>query len=107
MRSIYAYLALFFTLLFTPTASFAQVPLSDMATVSLLTCGPGNELYSVFGHTAIRVHDPLRGMDVVYNYGTFDFDTPNFYLKFVKGDLKYFVSASSYDDFVYTYQYYN
>lgn len=107
MRSIYAYLALFFTLLLSPTASFAQVPLSDMASVSLLTCGPGNELYSVFGHTAIRVHDPLRGMDVVYNYGTFDFDTPNFYLKFVKGDLNYFVSASSYDDFVYTYQYYN
>lgn len=107
MRTIYAYLALFFTVLFAPTTSFAQVPLSDMASVSLLTCGPGNELYSVFGHTAIRVHDPLRGMDVVYNYGTFDFDTPNFYLKFVKGDLKYFVSASSYDDFVYTYQYYN
>jgi len=107
MRSFYAYLVLIFTLLFSQNASFAQVPLSDVANVSLLTCGPGNELYSVFGHTAIRVHDPLRGLDVVYNYGTFDFDTPNFYLKFVKGDLKYFVSASSYNDFVYTYQYYN
>jgi hypothetical protein len=107
MRSFYAYLALFFTLLLSHNASFAQVPLSNAANISLLTCGPGDELYSVFGHTAIRVHDPLRGLDVVYNYGTFDFDTPNFYLKFVKGDLKYFVSASSYNDFVYTYQYYN
>ncbi|MFP5439554.1 MAG: DUF4105 domain-containing protein [Bacteroidia bacterium] len=96
-------LALLFVL---PFASRAQ-QLSDKAFVSLLTCGPGNELYSVFGHTAIRVADPMTGMDVVFNYGTFDFDTPNFYLKFVKGDLQYFVSAASYQDFVYTYQYYN
>lgn len=93
-------------LLILPFASRAQ-QLSDKAFVSLLTCGPGNELYSVFGHTAIRVADPSTGMDVVFNFGTFDFDTPNFYLKFVKGDLQYFVSAASYQDFVYTYQYYN
>jgi hypothetical protein len=96
-------LALLLTL---PFALRAQ-QLSDKAFVSLLTCGPGNELYSVFGHTAIRVADPSTGMDVVFNFGTFDFDTPNFYLKFVKGDLQYFVSAASYQDFVYTYQYYN
>lgn len=108
MRSITALLASFFILISLPQKTFAQqIPLSDQASVSLLTCGPGNELYSVFGHTAIRVYDPLRGIDVVFNYGTFDFDTPNFYLKFVKGDLQYFVSASSYQDFVYTYQYYN
>lgn len=96
-------LALLFAL---PLTSRAQ-QLSDKAFVSLLTCGPGNELYSVFGHTAIRVADPATGMDVVFNFGTFDFDTPNFYLKFVKGDLQYFVSAASYQDFVYTYEYYN
>nr|WP_322624041.1 DUF4105 domain-containing protein [uncultured Flavobacterium sp.] len=93
-------------LLILPFASRAQ-QLSDRAFVSLLTCGPGNELYSVFGHTAIRIADPSTGMDVVFNFGTFDFDTPNFYLKFVKGDLQYFVSVASYQDFVYTYQYYN
>ena len=87
--------------------TFAQTPLSNKANISLLTCGPGKELYSVFGHTAIRVYDPATRFDVVYNFGTFDFDTPNFYAKFVKGDLEYFVSASSYNDFVYTYQYYN
>jgi len=108
MRSITAFLASIFILTsLSQKTSAQQLPLSDSATVSLLTCGPGNELYSVFGHTAIRVYDPLRGLDIVYNYGTFDFDTPNFYLKFVKGDLQYFVSASSYQDFVYTYQYYN
>jgi hypothetical protein len=95
-------------LLFTlPLTAFAQVPLSDKAQISLLTCGPGDELYSVFGHTGLRVHDPLTNLDVVYNYGQFDFDTPNFYGKFVKGDLQYNVGISSYEDFVYTYQYYN
>lgn len=98
---------LFFVLLLTALPSFAQYPLSDRAQISLLTCGPGNELYSVFGHTAIRVNDPATGMDAVYNYGMFDFDTDNFYLKFVKGDLQYFVGVDSYEDFVYTYRYYN
>jgi len=105
MRSLKVLLVFFITLLSFKT--FAQPPLSPQAQISLITCGPGNELYSVFGHTAIRVHDPATMLDVVYNFGTFDFDTPNFYLKFVKGDLQYFVSASSYADFVYTYQYYN
>jgi len=107
MRSTTVLLASFFILIFSSLNSLAQVPLSDSATISLLTCGPGEELYSVFGHTAIRISDPLHGVDVVYNYGTFDFDTPNFYLRFIKGDLQYFVSTSSYQDFVYTYQYYN
>lgn len=108
MRSITALLtivAIFFAS--ASKTSAQQVSLSDNAEISLLTCGPGNELYSIFGHTAIRIQDPLRGVDIVYNYGTFDFETPNFYLKFVKGDLQYFVSTSSYQDFVYTYQYYN
>lgn len=83
-----------------------QVPLSDKATVSLLTCGTGEELYATFGHTAIRVYDPLRGIDTVYNFGTFDFSTPNFYLKFVKGNLQYYVSVAFYRDFIYEYQYY-
>lgn len=107
MRSTTVLLASFFILIFSSLNSLAQVPLSNSATISLITCGPGEELYSVFGHTAIRVSDPLHGVDVVYNYGTFDFDTPNFYLRFIKGDLQYFVSVSSYQDFVYTYEYYN
>ncbi|RDI12167.1 DUF4105 domain-containing protein [Flavobacterium sp. AG291] len=106
MQNIRVLTTLLFTLLVT-VKTFAQTPLSPQAEISLLTCGPGKELYSVFGHTAIRVYDPANRFDVVYNFGTFDFDTPNFYPKFVKGDLQYFASASSYEDFVYTYQYYN
>lgn len=107
MQKIKVLIALLFTLFTVSVKTFAQTPLSDQANISLLTCGPGEELYSVFGHTAIRVHDPATRFDVVYNFGTFDFDTPNFYPKFVKGNLQYFASAGSFDDFVYAYRYYN
>lgn len=99
-------IVLLLTLLSVSAKTFAQTQLSDQANVSLLTCGPGDEMYSVFGHTAIRVYDPATRFDVVYNFGSFDFDTPNFYGKFVKGDLQYFVTTGSYEDFVYTYVYY-
>ena len=61
--------------------------------ISLLTFGPGNDLYSKFGHSAIRLNDPSQGLDLCYNYGTFDFDTPNFYGKFVRGKLDYILSV--------------
>ena len=54
--------------------------LSPETEVSILTCAPGNELYSLFGHTAIRINDPRHQIDCVYNNGTFDFSTPHFYL---------------------------
>lgn len=95
------------TLLFSISfIAVANAQLSQKAEITLLTCGPGDELYSVFGHTAIRVSDPGTGVDTVYNFGTFDFSTPNFYLKFVKGDLKYFVSVGSYVDFIQEYEYF-
>lgn len=73
--------------------------------ISLLTCSPGSELYSTFGHTAIRITDGTNGTDIIYNYGTFDFDDPDFYSKFTRGKLLYFVSTESVDDFLYQYQY--
>ena len=85
--------------------SFSQNPsLSEKASVSILTCGRGDELYTTFGHTAIRIKDSINHLDVVYNYGAFDFRIKNFYLKFVKGDLQYFINASSYEDFIFEYQ---
>jgi hypothetical protein len=97
----------FFLFLFlTIPVSFAQnLLLSKEAKVSVLTCGTGNESYSLFGHTAIRISDPFNNIDVVYNYGAFDFNTPNFVLKFIKGDLQYFAVAHSYADFINEYQY--
>lgn len=71
--------------------------------ISILTCGPGDELYSLFGHTAIRIIDSNYHSDVVYNWGGFTFDQPNFYLKFARGKLMYFSSADYFSDFMYEY----
>ena len=67
--------------------------------ISLLTCTPGDELYSTFGHSALRVTDSNSVTDNVYNYGTFDFGEKDFYLKFIQGRLKYFLSAEPFYDF--------
>lgn len=75
--------------------------------ISLLTCTPGDELYSIFGHSAIRVIDSNSVTDVVYNYGTFNFNDEGFYLKFVRGKLLYYVSLEEFRDFLYMYQYEN
>lgn len=91
-------------LIYQSTAFSQSAPLSKKATVSIFTCGRGNELYTTFGHTAIRIKDSINNLDVVYNYGAFDFRTSNFYFKFVKGDLQYFMNVSSYDDFIFEYQ---
>jgi hypothetical protein len=77
---------------------------TDSAMVSLLTCSPGSELYSKFGHSAIRVYDPYAGLDIVYNYGLFDFNTPNFYLKFIRGKLPYQLGVQRFYSFMWDYQ---
>ncbi|MFL5788861.1 MAG: DUF4105 domain-containing protein [Flavisolibacter sp.] len=71
--------------------------------ISLLTCGPGEELYSTFGHTAIRVHELSSGNDYVFNYGTFEFG-PDFYTKFMNGSLLYFLSVEDFNSFLQEYQ---
>jgi hypothetical protein len=67
--------------------------------ISLLTCTPGEDLYSTFGHSALRVTDSMTSDDIVYNYGTFDFSEPNFYLKFVRGKLMYYLSTEEFNSF--------
>lgn len=71
----------------------------DSIKISLLTCAPGTEIYALFGHTALRYEDPARGQDIVFNYGMFSFDTPNFVLRFVKGETDYQLGISSYPRF--------
>ena len=96
---------LFFLLLLFSVNAFSQNPkLSENTQISIFTCGKGEELYSTFGHTALRVYDPVNELDVVYNYGCFDFRDKNFYLKFVKGDLQYYMNVTSYEDFIFEYQ---
>ncbi len=91
-------LLLVFCLLFS--VSRAQTILSPQAEISIITCGPyQGELYSAFGHSAIRVIDPVRGFDIAFNYGVFDFNQPNFYLNFTRGYLYYKLGVYSYPDF--------
>jgi len=78
-----------------------NIQLSPHAEISVITCGPGyNELYATFGHSAFRVHDIPNKIDKVYNYGTFNFDTDNFYLKFTQGKLLYDLRAYNFGAFL-------
>jgi hypothetical protein len=101
----YSFIVAFIFLNFSPISAQSTIRLSPEAKISLLTCSPGDELYSIFGHSAIRVTDSLQNFDNVFNYGTFDFDDPNFYTNFVRGKLNYKLSAASYRNFEYQYVY--
>ena len=99
-------LNLLFISLLTALFSWAnsQLLLSPEASISLLTCTPGKELYSAFGHTAIRIADSQRGIDYVFNYGIFDFDVENFYYRFVKGETDYQLGLTTYKYFQRAYE---
>ena len=84
-----------------------DVLLSNNAEISVLTVGPGTELNDAFGHSGFRIKDPSRGLDVVYGYGEYDFDSPNFYLKFAQGKLNYLISKTEFNRFYQVYIYYN
>ena len=90
----------FLFLLITCTHVGQSFKLSPEAEISIITCGTGDELYSTFGHSAFRVKDPKYHVDIVYNYGTFNFNTPNFYLKFAQGKLLYELERSRFDRFL-------
>lgn len=96
------YLFLFIILL-SVSVKAQFVPLSETAEISILTIGPGAELYDKFGHSAFRVKDPESGTDVVFNYGVYDFNTPNFYTKFARGKLLYELGVSYFDPFYNSY----
>ncbi len=105
MKKILLQLLFICTFAYLPIDTFAQD--SSHLRISLLTCTPGDELYSIFGHSAYRVIDSSSVTDIVYNYGTFDFNDEGFYIKFARGKLLYYVSAVRFDDFKYEYQYFN
>ncbi len=91
---------LIFLLLFILTGSVVRSQESRQAELYLLTCGPGTETYSVYGHSALRIVIPSSNTDIVYNWGVFDFATPNFVWKFAKGRLDYSLGAYSYERFL-------
>ncbi len=93
------YILLLFILLFIFSNEKSYSQDSSKLRISLLTCSPGEELYSIFGHSAIRITDSTSLTDIVYNYGTFNFDDEGFYLKFVRGKLLYYLSVERFNDF--------
>lgn len=99
-----------FLLVSCSTPSFGQstVTLSERAEISVITCGPGQEaVFTAFGHSAFRVFDPVNKINAAFNYGVFDFEQPNFYLNFARGNNRYRLAVQDYERFEYTYQYYN
>ena len=76
----------------------------DSAKCSLLTCSAGEEIYSLFGHTALRYEDPARGIDVVFNYGMFSFRVPHFALRFALGETDYQLGVTDFRRFAAEYQ---
>ncbi len=88
-----------FTLIFVGSITKAQ-PDSSGLRISLLTCGVGEEIWEVFGHTAIRIVDSNKGTDQVYNYGMFNGFEEGFELQFMRGKLLYYVAAYPYANFI-------
>lgn len=76
----------------------------DSVDICLLTCGPGQESYSMFGHTALRIHDKARQQDLAINYGMFSFSQPNFILRFILGQTDYTMGIQDMSDFIWQYQ---
>lgn len=89
------------SLLYTVNAQ--QKQLSSEAKISVLTIGPGSSLNDAFGHSGFRVKDQRTHIDLVFNYGIYDFTTPNFYLKFAQGKLNYLCGVNYYEDFFESY----
>lgn len=92
---------LFILLLSIPGSVFAQP--NDSTEVFLITCLPGNEVATIYGHSAIRVVNVSVGFDQVYSWGVYDFSTPNFVWKFAKGRLNYKIDSDSYEQFLQQY----
>jgi len=96
MRKRLKYLFLLL-ILFSRVLMSQEIP---QAEVYLITCGPGTEIYSVYGHSALRIVIPEKKIDTVYNWGVFDFTTPNFAWKFAKGRLNYMLGVYSFESFL-------
>ena len=105
MKRFFLYTILSFFLLL-PSAGQAPANSNDSIRLSLLTCAPGEEIYSLFGHTAIRYENPSQGIDVVFNYGLFSFNTPNFIFRFSLGETDYQLGVTDYEHFAAEYAFY-
>ena len=99
MKKILLVLLLFYSL-----KNISQIQFSVYSEISIVTAGAGDELFEAFGHSAIRIKDPVLQFDYVYNYGMFDFNAPNFYSNFTKGKLLYSLGRYPFHYFLESYK---
>lgn len=97
LKKIGCIISIFFCLHLLPAQNVENMQFS------VLTCGPGFEFFECFGHTALRMRDTVADVDLVFNWGVFDFNTDNFYLKFAQGQLLYKLGISGYQYFEISY----
>ncbi|WP_105003233.1 DUF4105 domain-containing protein [Tenacibaculum sp. SG-28] len=98
------YFLLLLLLLTSKAFTGQNLQLSTYAEVSVVTYGPGEALFEKFGHTAVRIKDPLLRLDLVYNYGIFDTSEADFYVNFTKGFMKYKLVRYPFKNSVESYQ---
>lgn len=104
MKIIYLLSILFSLFVFQPLkAQEEESPLKFY----LVTCDPGKDVASSFGHSAIRMQNSVTGLDLIFNYGTYNFNAPHFLWKFLRGDLDYMLSINEYGRFLANYRHYN
>lgn len=96
---------LLLSILLTVSVSQLNSQSGNDTLVYLLTCGTGTETYSIYGHSALRIVYPEKNRDLVYNWGVFDFETPNFAWKFAKGRLDYMLAVEPMQNFLQIYFY--
>ncbi len=99
------YIILIISFLFLQIEFLGALNLSSEAEVSLLTSAPyEGEVFTLYGHAAIRVKDKANRIDWVFNYGIFSFDKPNFIYRFAKGETDYMLGIMKYDGYIAEYQ---
>lgn len=97
-------LRLLLCLFYISVQTLGAQQLSSEAKVNVLTIGPGTQLNDAFGHSAFHIEDESQNINLVFNYGVYDFDTPNFYTKFAQGKLNYLIGVNYFDDFMLMYK---
>ena len=106
-RTFFLLLAVLLTPSKATALTFAQVVYYDSVEVSLLTCQPHDEVYSLYGHTALRWHDLHEGKeDIAFNWGIFNFNAPHFIARFVFGLTDYELGPYPYSHFQEEYEHY-
>lgn len=89
----YISLITLFVLMATTLSAQPMVSAGDSVSVSIITCSPGTDAYTHFGHTALRVINHTKGDDITFNYGCFDPSMDNFVIKFMIGETDYVLGA--------------